>query len=272
MSEPFIHIIIQYCNDPRSARQAEYDECVRRDLSHPAVKAVHNLVEPQTVVPTELSSHSKYVHHSLNRWMTYKDAVCYANERLAGEVTCISNLDIFLKPDHDWAPLADFFHNNPRMALCQSRMEFEPPGRVYRDPELHRSGSCSCQDAWFFLAPFEISDCEFRIGTLGCDNAFAHRIKASGRIPLNAAQQYPIYHLDRVRGKDFLNQEEIHHRERGDESVDLEPRRRGQYLVPDCDQVTSLDAVAKWLQLTPLDRYQAICDLMTRFLAGDKEE
>ena len=44
-----VHLIIQYCNDPRPPRQAEYDECVRRNLDNPHVAVVHNLVEPGTL-------------------------------------------------------------------------------------------------------------------------------------------------------------------------------------------------------------------------------
>ena len=37
-----IHMIIQYCNDPRPQRQAEFDECLRRNLAHPVIVAIKN--------------------------------------------------------------------------------------------------------------------------------------------------------------------------------------------------------------------------------------
>lgn len=56
----FIHPVIQYCNDSRPERQAEYDDCVRRNLDNPWIAGVHGLVEPNTEVPNWLANHAKY--------------------------------------------------------------------------------------------------------------------------------------------------------------------------------------------------------------------
>ena len=271
MAEPFIHIIIQYCNDARPQRQAEYDECVRRNLAHPFVKAVHNLVEPKTTVPQELRSHSKYVEKRLERWMTYKDALDYAGATLSGEVICISNLDIFLDPECDWSPLRQWLSDNRQIVLCQARWEFDPAGPRYKDPQLEKLAFCNSQDAWFFLAPLEVANCDFEIGTLGCDNAFAHRVKTSGRTPLNAQDQLPILHYDRARGKTFENQIRVHLDERGQERYTRHPDREGHYLVPNCDQVPNLDSVLDSMNLSPLDRYMIICDVMSKYLNASNE-
>jgi len=117
-----IHLIIQYCNDPRPGRQAEYDECLRRNLACPAIVAVHNLVEPQTTVPEEFRGHPKMHEQRLDRWMTYQDAFAHANERLPGEVVAVTNLDIFLDPTSDWSDLG-FLSNG--VVLCLSRFEWD---------------------------------------------------------------------------------------------------------------------------------------------------
>src|SRR5437016_2566628 len=99
---PGIHLIIQYCNDPRPERAREYEECLRRNLNCPAIAAVHNLVEEQTVMPEELGRHEKYRETRVGRWLTYKHALEYASEKLAGEVVGIANLDIFFDPRSNW--------------------------------------------------------------------------------------------------------------------------------------------------------------------------
>jgi hypothetical protein len=53
-------------------------------------------------------------------------------------------------------------------------------------PGFARIAFAVAQDAWIFRAPFEVADCDFEIGTLGCDNALAHRIKCAGRLPINS--------------------------------------------------------------------------------------
>src|SRR6266550_8713488 len=93
-----IHLIVQYCNDPRPQRQAEYDECLRRNLANPSIAAVHDLSDTKVAVPEEFAAHAKYKHHGLDRWMTYKDALDYAGAHLAAEVVAIANLDVFLDP------------------------------------------------------------------------------------------------------------------------------------------------------------------------------
>lgn len=257
-----IHLIVQYCNDPRTGRQAEYDECLRRNLACPAITAVHNLVEPHTSVPEEFRTHAKMREQRLDRWLTYQDAFAYANERLQGEVVAITNLDIFLDPASSWNDLG-FLTNG--VVLCLSRFEWDIDGRISRDPGFERLGFANTQDAWVFQAPFEVPDCDFEIGTLGCDNAIAERIKRAGRIPVNAASRFRVFHYDRFRGKTSANQQEIHRSDRADR-----PRRRpedeGQYLLPDMDQVRSVDQLLTALNATDLQRYMVVCDVMSRFV------
>src|SRR3954468_20229171 len=126
-----VHLIIQYCNDPRPPRQAEYDECVRRNLDNPHVAAVHNLVEPHTLVPDAIRSHARYREHPLPRWMTYRDVFDFANAKLAGEIAAIANLDIFLDPTAAWNEVTAVVDAN--IVLCLSRIEFDPSGRAFKD-------------------------------------------------------------------------------------------------------------------------------------------
>src|SRR5436190_23791826 len=92
------------------------------------------------------------------------------------------------------------------------------------------------QDAWIFRAPLEnVNHCDFCVGTLGCDNAIAHRIKQAGYLPVNAPQQFKVFHLDRVRGKTLQNQNEIFRQERKENWRRSYPEREGQYLLPDID-------------------------------------
>jgi len=259
-----LHLIIQYCNDPRPERAAEYDECLRRNLANPAIVAVHNLLENQTAVPDEFRSHEKYREHKLGRWMTYKDALEYAGERLPGQAVAIANLDIFLDATSNWADAAKIVATTD-IVLCLSRIEWGKDGTSFKDPGLAQLAFANTQDAWIFRSPLHVPNCDFEIGTLGCDNAIAHRIKQAGKIPVNAASQFRIFHYDRARGKSFANQHEVHGAERAHR-----PRRRpeeeGQYLLPDIDMVKSVDQLLAALKATDLQRYSVICDIMSRFI------
>jgi hypothetical protein len=264
-----LHLIIQYCNDPRPARQAEYDQCVGRNLDNAHIAAVHNLVEPTTRVPETIRVHQKYREQPLSRWMTYRDAFAFANADLAGEVVAIANLDIFLDPTSPWDRVAEVL-DPAGIVLCLSRIEFTPVGPPFKDPQLDQMAFANSQDAWVFRAPLEVPDCDFEIGTLGCDNAIAQRIKDAGRIPVNLAERFRIFHYDLARGKTFANHAQVHAAEAATRPHP-HPERQGQYLVPNMDQVKSVDELLEALKVSDLQRYMVICDVLSFFVkVGNK--
>lgn len=259
-----IHLVVQYCNDRRRRRQAEFNDCVRRNLDNPCVAALHNLVEPETEVPDWLAGHPKYRERRIGHWLTYRAALDYANETLAGETVCLANLDIFLDgPDSDWQAAARL--NRDGVVLCLSRHEFDGEGGAHKDPALARLAFASSQDAWLFRAPLAVEDCDFEVGMLGCDNAFAERLKRAGHMPLNAPDRFRIFHVDRVRGKTGQNFLGVHQSERRGRPTNRHPEEDGHYLVPDIDAVHSVDTVLEALKVSKLERYRVICEVMTRF-------
>src|SRR5205085_12236877 len=128
-----------------------------------------------------------------------------------------------------------------------SRTEWDIDGKMFLDPGLAQMAFANSQDAWIFKAPMELPDCDFEIGSLGCDNAIAERIKRSGRVPINAASRFRIFHYDRWRGKNFANQAEVHKSESA-WRPSRHPERDGQYLVPDIDQLRSVDQILNALK------------------------
>ena len=262
---PLIHLIVQYCNPPRADRQAEYDYCMRRNLANPAINLMHNLVEPTTTVPEEFRKHPKYVQHPLSRWMTYADAFAYASADLAGEIVCVANLDIFLDDVVSNWWIADRVVRDNHIVLCLSRTEFSPPHVTSRDPTLAKMAFATSQDAWIFESPFQPPDSDFELGTMGCDIAIAERIKRSGRLPVNSPNQFRILHYDICRGKTSANAHLVHGEERANRNQQR-AEEVGQYLLPDIDQVQSVDALLQSLGASPLQKYSVVCDTLSRFI------
>ncbi len=260
----FLHLVVQYCNDRRPKRQAEFDECVRRNLDNPHVECLHNLVEPDTVVPDWFRTHPKYRDEHVADWLTYRAALDYANANLEGKTVCVANLDIFLDgAGTDWRAARRL--NSEGVVLCLSRHEFDGEGGSYKDPALARLAFANTQDAWVFQAPLAVGDCDFEVGMLGCDNAFAERLKRGGYIPLNAPDRFKIYHYDQARGKTGKNFLGVHQNERGARPANRHPEDAGHYLVPDIDAVRSVDNLLKSLRVSKLETYTLICEVMTRF-------
>jgi hypothetical protein len=260
-----IHVVIQYCNDPKPARAAEYDDCVRRNLANPYVKKVHNLVEPHTAVPEEFKADPKYVQSALPHWLRYSDVFAYANQHLAGEVVCACNLDIALDADNtNWDDAAAAVRGN--IVLCLGRLELADDGTIFQDPALSLFASANSQDAWVFLAPFDVPDSDFEIGTMGCDNAIAHRIKQAGRIPINAGSQFRILHYDRTRGQVVSQRSPAQSARTFAACPAPHAERAGQFLLPDINRLKSVDAILNTLKLNDLQRYTVICEVLNRLV------
>lgn len=260
-----LSVLIQYCNDPRADRMAEYDECVRRNLANPHIKAVHNLVEPHVAVPAEFTGHPRYVEHRVARWLTYQAAFDYANATLPGEIVALVNLDIFLDPASDW-PRAEAMLHGSQSVFCLARTEFGADGASWRDPAFASLAFSTTQDAWVFKAPITVPNCDFEIGTLGCDNAIADRLMRAGYVPVNALNHFKIFHYDRVREKTARTMTDTHIAERGQGRHTRHPEREGQYLVPDYDAFQSVDKVLELLKVPEMARYSVICDVFTKFI------
>ena len=264
---PCIHLVVGYFNASEPERAAEYDECLRRNLENPGIDSVHCLLEPGTIVPQEFRVHAKYREGRVAKWLTYRDAFDYANRNLAGNAVCIANLDIFLDArDSDWRAAAEIVESPIVFAL--SRIEFNADGTTFEDPGFAQAAFAWSQDAWLFQAPIEVPDCDFEIGTLGCDNAIAHRFKRAGRLPVNAPGRFKIFHYDRCRGKTSANQYAIHKHEREARGLPItaHPEQRGTYFVPDIDQIGSIDGLLESLHATDLQRYEVFCEIVSRFI------
>lgn len=262
-----VHLLIDFYTDGRQDRHEELVSSVRRNLANPAVIAVYNLGADEHRPPCDVVAHPKYRAHPMNRRLTFHDAFSFANAFLCGAFVGICNLDISLDPRSDWATAEDIVRKE-NIVLCQSRTELASDGSVFLDPTFQRLAYANAQDAWFWIAPFSVPGSNFELGTLGCDNAVADRIRRAGRTPVNFGSRFKINHLDLCRGKSGANTNTIHRQEATTRDVMYSryPEREGYFLMPDFDAVASLDQVTAALGLSPLQKYQLICETMTRFI------
>lgn len=262
-----LELIIHYCGDSREDRRREYDYCVRRNLAHPFVNRIHNLGLRDLPIAEDIRGNPKWHDCFIDHRMTFQDAFGYANNHLGGKMVGVCNLDIFLDTGSEWEA-AEVLLRKEKLVLCQSRVEFVPPSTTQLDPTFARLAHANAQDAWFFIAPVAPPAIEFEIGTLGCDNALAERIRRIGYVPVNLGSRFQVVHYDLCRGKQGDNTNMVHKAESENRGTVYSryPEREGCYLVPDFDRVASLDQLVATFGLSPLQKYQLICDTMTRFI------
>lgn len=261
-AKPFngIHLIVQYFNCADAERQDEYDYCVKANLENSNVVKLHCLIEPETKVPDWLSKHAKYVEFKVIGRLTYRTAIDYANRMLAGQICAVSNLDIFLDQNSKWDMLPGLFDMS--IVMCLARHEFDGESST-KDKNLQNLAYATAQDCWVFQSPVFVKDCDFALGRLGCDNAIAHRFRASGYIPVNAQDDFKVHHLDVCRkktGENFL----AHHSPNPEQ-----PEERGYRLLPAYGAVQSVDKLLEDLKLGDVHKYLIICDIMSNFMRLD---
>lgn len=280
-----IHVLVQYFVGNDEDRQAEYDFCVQANLANPQVARVHCLVEKdadQAKFPEWLTGSEKVRIVPVPSRLTYKQAFDYANSKLSGHVVAVSNLDIFLDHNSEWQSAQQLFEMS--IVLCLSRHEFNGVDASTKDEKLQNLAYANAQDCWMFRAPIFVKDCDFQMGKLGCDNAIAHRINASGYIPVNSPNEFKIHHFDVCRGKrgdNFLG----HHTPNPEY-----PEDRGYMLLPDYSalarigvtrrardpktgqeseerhEIISIDELIERMGLGQIHRYRVACDIMSQYI------
>ena len=263
-TKPIINVLCQYYNDKNAGRQNEIDFCFRYNLNNPFVERLITFNEPTTKLPTWLSNHQKTVVIPCKHRLTYKLAFEYASTHLKHKMVCVSNADIFITDNSPWDTMLknDGFANG-KLVYAQSRHDFDGT-RLYKDPALQRMAYAHAQDAWFFVPPINVPDCDFELGTLGCDNAIADRFRKAGIQPINSPNTYKIGHYDICRGKTGSNYMTDKFREMNKGKTS--PEKRGYYLVPDIDMVQSVDQLLKDMRASDEYKYEIICDIMSKHI------
>jgi len=250
-----LQLIVQYYQEPRPDRKHELDYCLRRNLADSRIASVHDL-QAAVAPPEDIRTHAKYRQVPWGEWLTFAEAFRYANERLAGQYVALANLDVFLSAEF---PVGMLTTMSPHVVLALARWEYDAKSEaMWLDPTFARFDMAVSQDMWVFKSPIQVQNCDFKLGTLGCDHAIAHRLHVSGYIPVNDCQRFRICHFDRCRGKSGADGLAFHQQR---PEIQSYPGSEGGRLVPMLQDDISLDATAKRLGLGPLSKYRALLDL-----------
>lgn len=291
-TQAFINLIFQSYQESLPERRAELEHCIRANLANPYVKYIHDFGSSETskYLPADITNHPKYINvptteSNNGAWLTYQYAFSYSsntnNITRYGIYWGIVNCDIFLLGNTsgsgtNWPLIRGWLNSN--YILAQSRHEFNPTnGTGQMDAHFAKLLHSNTQDAWFYstACPIVIKDCDFHIGMLGCDNAIAHRIMASGYKVINMPVTFPICHYDIAKGKTSTNFLEKHLAETNKtKPKNTHPERHGQALVPNYDALmgaaSAIDIVAMINQLGGIsnwEKYKLIAEMFSaRFI------
>jgi hypothetical protein len=232
------------------------------NLQNSFIKSIVCFMESDDVsFSHEIMNHPKIKIVLLGKWITFADIFSYVNIHYTNEYIGIINIDIALEPQSNWKEMITYLDKKNVLAL--SRYEYKENKTIELDETFCSVLHCHTQDGWFFKSPINVQDCNFELGTLGCDNALADRIFKSGYSVLNMMETFKLLHIDNVRGKNSSNFLE-HHKHKQNQH----PENNGYRLLPNFDKVktTSFDDILKQFKISDVDRYNIFCDIFSKVI------
>lgn len=214
------------CKD--ELRRGEYDLCIQKNLDNPFVSRAIDFAEKgfENKVSTISPKHELV---TIDNRLTFAEAVRQSNKLAPPDsLIVLVNLDIFLASG--WHTVASFVPSKSNEVMCLGRHEYVAENQPFAvDPALRKLAHAHSQDCWVWRSPLHIEDAEFCLGTVGCDNAIAHRMSASGRICRNPMFDLVVVHVDSsALGNPYRSKE--------GRSTEDKPETRGCLLVPARDK------------------------------------
>lgn len=186
-----MNLLINYYRDKNEARRRELDLCLDINLKD---KNFSKMIVA-SLVELPISENESYTKNSTIDGLiicipkerpTFKELFEIANKYADPKgITVIANSDITFD---DSIKLAER-HLKPNQCYALSRWDVDPNG----DATLHNHSDS--QDTWIFRGLIKnVPDCDFTLGTPGCDNAIAERLERAGYDVKNPSVSIKTYH------------------------------------------------------------------------------
>jgi hypothetical protein len=180
---PIIRLFQSYFRHPDPERDAELQECLRRNLECPALAELHLLIEPGDTAP----EHPLVRAHPVGGRPTFSDFFRLINETVGPrDVTLIANSDVYLDADGVRRAARCLA---PWQCYALSRWDVREDGSavLYDEPRS--------QDTWMFRGPIRLPAADFPLGKPGCDNRLAYLLETGPYRVFNPSRDVKTFHL-----------------------------------------------------------------------------
>jgi len=175
-------LLTEYFVSDNADRQKEYEKCLNKNIENKHIDTIVLFNSDNSELTIESD---KIVMRHLDKRPTYREIFDICNEEYVGEICIISNADIIFDDT-----LSNVTKENIKdKFLALSRWDIREDGMA----QLY-DWSYS-QDCWMYLSPNEFQGCDYKMGTLGCDNRIAFDANISGLKTHNPAKLVKTFHL-----------------------------------------------------------------------------
>tara|TARA_R110001583_G_scaffold57898_2_gene172992 strand:- start:146 stop:790 length:645 start_codon:yes stop_codon:yes gene_type:complete len=186
-----IRLITSYYTDKDDNRQLELDAAIDANINNSYIDEVIILSETSD---TNHLKHSKVTILSSNR-PTFKDFFNIINERTKDDdINILINTDIYV----DDTLFNLFKLNLDNKILCLLRWEYNNGTPMIAIPRS------DCQDTWIWKGEMRtLSNSNFHLGKLGCDNRIAWEFENSGYVLENPCTTIKTIHLHTTQKRNY---------------------------------------------------------------------
>jgi hypothetical protein len=197
-------------NDTLSNQEMEM--CLQTNLNNPYIKKIH-LLQDGTYNFTGFINNEKIVATDIHSRITVKDAIRYANAFLQGEVSIISNSDIYYDDTIKNLLLLYESQDITRSYAISRRRTYRrlPDGELSPKTDGNDKDHCELyqgsHDAFIFISPLpeELADeLPIFLGMPGLDNRIIYQFRTNGIHVTNPCRVIKIWHVHSNRSAEKL--------------------------------------------------------------------
>ncbi len=178
-----IRLFTAWYQSGHSARQAELDECLQRNLANPHLGQICLWLYGGNPLPSnpKILVRRETLQADFDDYFAWANAICQP-----GDIAIIANTDIWYD---DTIRLVETITSEQAFAL----LRLERDGR----PVLNHDGQprWDSQDAWVFRTPIRHVGADYGLGTVHTDSALAYRLWRAGYDLRNPATDIHIHHV-----------------------------------------------------------------------------
>ena len=188
-------------------KQKEIDHVLKKNCENIFINKIYLLLEENYDINFVHKYKNKIIKIIIGKRLTYADAFKFYNKYLKNNICILANADIIfdstisMTHDINW---------NLNLVLCQTRYEHSET-----QPQMLYGTNCNLainspwlepftetpfsQDAWIWCAPeIAVNNCNFNLGTTGCDNLISRRLYDAGYVIINVSRYINIIHYDHL--------------------------------------------------------------------------
>lgn len=180
-------LLVNYYKDKNKERQAEIDECLRKNIEHPLIDRIIIFKDEHIEVPAD----KKIIPVRWNGRPSYSDYFRIGSKY--NDIKILANSDIYFDESLEYC---NTIKDKQVFALCRWN-------KVNGSIEFYNR--IDSQDVWIWKGNVSVQ-CNFGLGFAGCDNSIAYKLTEAGYKVLSPSKKIKAIHFHDSGIRNYLSE------------------------------------------------------------------